>query len=220
MEITAAADSGTETRADQQSDADLAQDSMIKSCIVRIQEAFGPRIERILGSSGGLLVIMQPVDSAAEQLAIELSESIPVALMEPRTYLGLKRLGAASPVTEMKLLLDRQSDNDAGLESVYTQLARDKLNSAELLIDQGQLAGVADLLAAAMIAEVADRAGWAQLPNADEVSLWVYADALPNKLLLAEQATALVRAISLAKIPSIPEALVYEILADARTIIN
>ena len=97
---------------------------------------------------------------------------------------------------------------------------RSACSSAELLINQGQLAGVADLLAAAMIAGVVDRAGWAQLPNADEVSRWVYADALPNKRLLAEQGAGLVRAISLAKIPSVPEALVFDILADARLIIN
>jgi superfamily II DNA or RNA helicase len=219
-EIPAAADTGTAAQADQQPDADLAQDTMIKSCIVRIQEAFGSRIERILGSSGGLLVIMSPVDVPAEQFAIELSESIPVALMEPQTYLGLKRLGAASPIAEMKLLLDIRPDCEAGQESAYTRLAKDKLSSAELLIDQGQLVGAADLLAAAMIAGVADRAGWAQLPNADEVSLWVYTDALPNKHLLAEQGAGLVRAISLAKAPSIPEALVFEILEDARMIIN
>lgn len=229
-EIPAAADTETATQADQQAnadqagadqaDTDLAQDTMIKSCIVRIQEVFGSRIERIMGSSDGLLVIMGPVDDPAEQFANELSESIPVALMEPRTYLGLQRLGAASPVAGMELLLDTQADGEAEQESAFMRLAKDKLSSAELLIKQGQFAGVADLLAAAMIAGVADRAGWAQLPNADEVSLWVYADALPNKRLLAEQCTGLVRAISLARTPSIPEALVFEILADARMIIN
>ena len=54
----------------------------------------------------------------------------------------------------------------------------------------------------------------------DEVSLWVYADALPNDRLLPEQGAALVRAISLAKVSSIPEALVFEILEDARGIVG
>ena len=216
-EIPTPSSDETAPRVDQQSAADLDQDLIVKTCIVRLQEAFGPRIERILGASGGLLVIMSSVDASAEQVAIDLSESIPVALIEPQTFSGLKRLGAASPVAGMPLLLDRPSD--AEQESAYARLAKAKLSSAELLIEQGQLAGVADLLAAAMIAGVADRAGWTVLPNADDVSLWVYADALPNHLLPPEQGAALVRAISLAKVASIPDELVFEILADAREIV-
>src|SRR5690606_3451994 len=57
----------------------------LQRTVERIQAAFGAHIERILGAGGGLLVVLDAVTEAAEATASGLSDSVPVALIDPRT---------------------------------------------------------------------------------------------------------------------------------------
>ncbi len=62
-------------------------------CIQTLQRELGPRIERILGSGGRLLVVIDRVDEVASQLAENLSETVPVAVVDPLTLCGLQASG-------------------------------------------------------------------------------------------------------------------------------
>lgn len=197
-----------------------AEDTAVRECIVRIQQAFGSRIERILGSGGGLLVVMEPVDAEAEAIAEALSDSVPVALIEPRTLASLKRLGAASPVGETKTLFEAKADDGGQRISPFVQTALNKLRSAEVLIEQKSMAGTMELLASAMLAAAAAKAGLAQIPAMEDAGVWIYAQALSRGVVSPDQATALMRCLALARAPSVPEELIFQVLHDARLMVS
>ncbi len=56
-------------------------DENIRFCIEALQKELGSRIERILGSKGGLICVIDQVDSEGESLAVELSNKVPVAFI-------------------------------------------------------------------------------------------------------------------------------------------
>lgn len=78
----------------------------VRTTLLLIQQDFGPRIERILGARGGLLVVLDQVDEAADLAARDRSEPSPVALIDRRTLISLQRLGATSPAIETETLFD------------------------------------------------------------------------------------------------------------------
>jgi superfamily II DNA or RNA helicase len=199
--------------------ADSEEDAAIRECIVRLQECLGPRIERILGAGGGLLVVVDQLDEGSEETAAELSATVPVALIDPRTLAGLQRLGAASPVAESTVLFEAEQDETAKV-SPFVRVAQEKLRAAEVLIEQKCMSGAVELLASAMLAAAAGRAQASLVPAAEEASVWIYAEALPKGILLPEQANALTRAIAVSKAPQVPDNLIFEILEDARRLVG
>ena len=72
--------------------------TVITQCVISLQQTLGSRIERILGASGGLLVIIDRVDEETEAFASRLSldSQIPVALIDPLSLNSLRRLGIVS----------------------------------------------------------------------------------------------------------------------------
>lgn len=199
--------------------ADPEADLAVRRCIEQIQQAFGERVERVLASGGGLLVVMTPIEPADEQRASEFPESIPVALIEPRTLAGLQRVGLAAPKGELQALYDapRTGQEQA---SPLLGMAREKLRAAELLIEQRCAGSAVELLASAMLSAVAARARMSQAPSRERAAVWIYSEAMPKGHVLAEQASALTRAISLSEAPEVPEPLVFEILEDARMLVH
>lgn len=196
------------------------QDAAIRRCIEDIQNAFGSRVERILGSGGGLLVVMVPIESGDERTAEALSDAVPVALIEPRTLAGLQRLGAASPVGETHTLFDAGAEAQRPRASPLLRLAQEKLQSAEVLIEQKHAAGAVELLSSAMLSAAAGKADLSQAPNRDQAAVWVYSQAVPKGVLLPEQAGTVMRALSLSQAPEVPESLLFEVLEDARMLVE
>ncbi len=196
------------------------EDAAIRRCIEDIQAAFGPRIERILGSGGGLLVVMDPIDAEAEQTAQALSQVVPVALIDPRTLNGLQRLGAASPVGETKTYYELGQEQGQPRVSPLLRLAREKLRAAEVLIEQHCPSGVLELLSSAMLSTAAGKAELPQMPVPEEAGVWLYAEAVPKGIVTPDQATALLRAIALRTAPKVPDTLMYEVLEDARLLVD
>ena len=197
-------------------------DSAIRQLIVNIQNCFGTRIERILGAGGGLLVVLNAVDDADEDNARNLSEpDVPVALIDRRTLAGLQRLGAASPVAQTEVLFE-PGESEAGVEPVNPlhQTAEDKLKSAELLWAQHANAGVMDLLTAALLAKVSAIGGKSQTPPADQATVWLYGELLPQQRVTQEQAAVFARVFSLSQAPSVPDALIEQCLTDVRWLLS
>ena len=187
----------------------------IRRAILAVQDAFGSRIERILGSGGGLLVVLDRVDEAADRTAAAIPGRIPVALIDPRTLGGLRRLGAASPVAAAQTLFEAQAEGAAPAEPRLLTQARDKLRGAEVLIQQACPGPALDLLLGALLAAAAVRAGQATPPAPQQAGVWLYSEALPKGVLTQEQAGLVMRGLALAQgAEAVPEALVRALAAD------
>ncbi|TAN47649.1 MAG: helicase [Methylococcaceae bacterium] len=189
----------------------------ISALIVQIQTAFAPRIQRIMGANGGLLVVLEDCAAADEQLAETLSQAdVPVVVIAAQTLRSLQRLGL-SPVAE------REEWPAPVAEAVavhpFIKVATDKLQAAEVLWQQQCASGVLDLLAAGMLAAAAVLAGQTQLPAPEQASVWLYTDVLPQQLLTAEQVAAIIRVMALSLSPQVPDHLLEQCLQDARQLI-
>jgi hypothetical protein len=187
----------------------------IRRAILAVQDAFGSRIERILGSGGGLLVVLDRVDQAADQVAAAIPGRIPVALIDPRTLGGLRRLGAASPVAAAQTLFEAQAADAVPAEPRLLTQARDKLRGAEVLIQQSCPGPALDLLLGALLAAAAVRAGETTAPAPQQAGVWLYGEALPKGRLTPDQAGLIMRGLALAQgADAVPEPLVRALAAE------
>ncbi len=217
--VAAAAPAGGEERP-APAPTGTAEDASLAACIAEIQAAFGARIERIVGSQGGLIVVMEPIDAEAERISEGLSGTVPVALLDPRSFNALRRLGAASPLGETRSLYVSEQAAAPSPGAALLARAREKLRAAETLIDQDCPGAAAELLGSAMLSAVAARGGLAQPPAAQEAAVWIYGEAVPKGLLSLEQAAAVVRAGALGGAPQVPGALLEQVLEDARGLVD
>jgi superfamily II DNA or RNA helicase len=187
----------------------------IRHAIEAAQNAFGTRIERILGSGGGLLVVLDRVDAEADRLAAEISGQIPVALIDPRTLSGLRRLGDASPIARARPLVEPSEDRSRPQQPRLLSRAREKLQGAEILIQQACPAPAMDLLLGALLACAAVRAEQESPPTPQQAGIWLYSEALPKGILTQEEAGLLMRALALSQgAEAIPDALLRDLAAD------
>jgi superfamily II DNA or RNA helicase len=187
----------------------------IRRAILAVQDAFGSRIERILGSGGGLLVVLDRVDEAADQVAAAIPGRIPVALIDPRTLGGLRRLGTSSPVAAAQTLFEAQAADAVPAEPRLLTQARGKLRGAEVLIQQSCPGPALDLLLGALLAAAAVRAGETTAPAPQQAGVWLYGEALPKGRLTPDQAGLIMRGLALAQgADAVPEPLVRALAAD------
>jgi hypothetical protein len=194
----------------------MEDDGQIRQLIGKIQALFNTRIVRILGSGGGLLVVVEQHSDTDEDSAKYLSEpDVPVVVIDSRTLAGLQRLGTASPVAELRLLFEPEVQSRKTINPLF-ESAEAKLRSAEILLGQQSAAGVMDLLASSMLTMAAAIAGLTQVPASDKAAIWLYSEVLPQQLLTQEQVVAIVRTLSLSQNQSVPVNLIEQSLADAR----
>lgn len=199
---------------------DGATEQAITECINQLQQAFGPRIERVLGAGGGLVVVMDRVDPEADQVAARLSRVVPVALVDPITLAGLARLGAASPVAaDARSLYDAASDSTLSGRSRLAQLAGEKFRAALMLLEQGLADSGLELLMSALLAIAGDRAGLASPVSLQEAAVWTYAEAIPQGVLREQEAALLMRGIGLSQAASAPVDLIRALATEAEEFI-
>jgi superfamily II DNA or RNA helicase len=207
-------------------EAEVLPAEEVRRCVIALQEAFGPRIERILASRGGLLVVLDHTDEAADRLAQQISDRVPIALIDRRTLAGLRRLGAASPAAEGETLYASASATAAPDRHPLARQAESKLEAARLLLAQTQagtpLGGPAtDLLLGALLCAAALLAGRDQPPEPREAGIWLYAEAIPRGAIEPPDAALVMRAIALAQGgDSVPPALLQDLASDAATFIR
>ncbi len=195
----------------------IAEDnSRISALIVQLQTAFTPRIQRIMGANGGLLVVLEHCTQEDEQLAETLSQAdVPVAVIAAQALRSLQRLGL-SPVSEHELLPVVET---VAAVNPLIKVATNKLQAAEILMQQHCTAGVLDLLATSMLTATAVLAGQTHTPAPESTSVWLYTDILPQQLLTAEQVAAVVRVMALSQSPQVPDHLLEQCMQDARQLI-
>ncbi len=191
-------------------------DEAVRLCVSGIQQAFGSRIERILGAGGGLLVVLDRVDPEAERVMERISETVPVALIDTRTLNSLRKLGAASPLGETKTYYEALSEHSGQEVPPLLAMAQRKLKAAEVLIEQQCTDDAVELLCSSLLAAAAGEAGLKHPPAPNEAGVWLYGEALPNGLLNQEQGAAIMRAVSLIGAPTVPATLIQTVLEDTR----
>lgn len=190
--------------------ADDGEAEIIRQAVVGIQSAFGPRIERVLAKAGGLLAVVSQWQDDDEQAAQELSTAtLPVAVIDSRTWRSLQRLGKASPLAEVATVFE-QAEIAKVEENPLLSLAEQKRHSAKVLLEQQCHAGVMDLLASALLLKLAAFNGQDQVPAATDAAVWLYGELLPKGLLTAEQAARVLQVVSLNLASNVPEVLVRQ----------
>jgi superfamily II DNA or RNA helicase len=195
----------------------------ITRCVEELQAAFGPRIERILGAGGGLLVVMDRVDESADRLTTQLSKQVaeeievevPLALVDPLTLKSLQRLGSASPVQEGETYYTAEGDSRAS-ESVLLRQAKEHFAAAELLLEQARNGPALELLNTALLATAAARGGQSRTPTTEQAGVWLFSEALPQGWLDQGQAALIMRGLSLAQAAELPDGLLASLLEDSR----
>jgi hypothetical protein len=197
----------------------------VRRCVVALQEAFGPRIERILVSRGGLLVVMDRTDEEADRTAQGLSDQVPVALIDRRTLAGLQRLGAASPAAEGEILFDATAQSGRPEAHPLVRQAQAKLDGARVLLDQTRagapLGGPAmELLQSSLLCASALLAGRAQPPGPRDAGIWLFGEAIPTGAIDQSDAALVMRAIALAQdADAVPLALLEALAADTEVFV-
>lgn len=190
-----------------------AVEESLTLCIKELQKTFGPRIERITGMDGGLLVVVDRFDNEMDAMSERLSDTVSVAFIDRRTLNGLERLGAVSELTESKVLYNSLETVTPKVNTLST-LARKKLKAARILMDQQCVDGVADLLLSSMLAAASSRAGMDDSVSEQNAGVWLWSEAVPKGLIDQKDATLIMRGLTLAQSPSVPEPLLKELLED------
>ena len=199
-------------------DEQEADNKYVSALITKIQTAFSPRIERILASSGGLLVVVNQIAQNDDVLAQQLSKTeLPVVVIDARTLNSLQRLGTSSPIANAKIIIEEENQQD--VINPLVKIALDKLRSAEILVDQQCYAGVMDILATTMLTVATYVSGQQQLPTQEKATVWLYSDVLPKQTMTADQIAAIVRVLSLSKNIDVPDELVEQALSDAQALV-
>jgi superfamily II DNA or RNA helicase len=194
---------------------EAALEQAITQCIEELQRAFGTRIERILGSGGGLLAVLDRVDAAADQVAERLSRQVPVALIDHLALKGLQRLGSGSPLAQARSYYDGASPSGKGGPSRLRRQAAEKLQAARVLLDQQMNESALELMVGALLSAAADRAGRETPLAREEIGVWAFGEALPQGILDQQEVGLLMRALSFVQGRDVPERLMIELAEDA-----
>ena len=137
-----------------------------------------------------------------------------MAVIDQRTLSGLERLGAGSPVAESRTYFDAAKKDDEQAVSRLLSLAAEKVKAANVLIEQQCFAAAMELFVSALLSAAADRAGIETPVTVQNAGVWLYGEALPKGFLNQDEATLIMRAVSLAQSSAVPESLLTELRMD------
>ncbi|HPE61011.1 MAG TPA: DEAD/DEAH box helicase [Thiolinea sp.] len=199
--------------------ADPALEQQLHRTILGLQQHFGLRIERMLGSNGGLLVVLDQVTEQDDERLEQMETALPVALMDPRSLQRLQKLGAASPLHDARELELPEPDS-LPPNARLLQLAREKLQAAEVLLEQGLHHITADMLVSACLQAATYKAGQETPPSDREAALWLYGEALPNGWLDADTVALVSRTLALARTQNLPALMLEGLLEDMRRFVE
>jgi hypothetical protein len=212
---------------------DPQTDPAIAAAIAGLQQHFGDRLERVMGSAGGVLGILSeyrdgdeeavadiaakltvPARAAVQPDAVSAVPAFPLSVIDQRGWRSMQRLGNASPLASATLHYQADAPAAAGPSRLWLG-AQEKLAGAETLARAGQGRAAAELLAAVLRAASAVRGGLTQPPASGQIALWLYAEAVPRGWLAADEAAAVLRAEALVQAETIPESLLQQLFDDA-----
>lgn len=197
----------------------LQFDQLVQHTLEKIKKKFTTRIEQVLASHEGLLVVVNEMVSKDEEIALKLSEDqLVVVVIDAKTMNNLSRLKAASPVADVKVIFGRERKVSDQINPLI-KIAQDKLRSAQVLVEQNCFAGVMELLASSMLAVAAFSCGKQQIPTLEQATVWLYKDILPQQVMTTEQIANIGRVVALNQNLDVPEILIRQAVSDAKVLL-
>ncbi len=176
--------------------------------VTALQRALGDRIERMVISGGGLVLVVDRVDDQAHAAAEAHEDLVPVAVVDGRTAAALTRLGSlAGPPVYQRPPAPAVSPNVA--------LARRKLRAAATLGAAGCDGEALGLALAGLLLAWAVRAGEDDAPEGHEALRWVLGTLVPQGVVDADEALLVGAATAFAGSESPPKELVPRVLEAA-----
>ncbi len=207
--------------ADRAESGDVAREAAITQCVELLQQRLGARIERILGAGGGLMVVVDRVDEDAWRFSLELSETmdIQVALVDPMSLNSMRRLGLVSE-DQKGVYCDVAESGSVDTVPPLIRFATERIEAAEVLLEQGACGPALELLASAMVAAVAGRGELQKAPTFEQAGIWIYSEALPGGWIDESQAALVMRSLALLNAVSVPIEQLQELLLEARGLLT
>lgn len=124
-------------------------------------------------------------------------------------------------MTESRTLFEAAPRTAPQREPPLLRQAREKLQGAEVLIQQACPAPAMDLLLGALLAAAAERAGQKVPPVPQQAGVWLYGEALPKGALSQDQAGLVMRAMALAQgADAVPEPMLRGLAADVSAFVQ
>jgi superfamily II DNA or RNA helicase len=192
-------------------------DPSLAHLVASLQGTLGERVERVVATGGGLVVVVAGrVDAATEAQVASLEGEVPVAVVDSRSWAALTRLGPSSPWSEGPTVFEAPA---AAHRPPEPRPAERKLRAAEALAESGHGREALNLAAASMLLALGDRLG-EEPPTPEQAAVWLHAEAIPRGLVDVQEAAALSRSLALASAPRVPEELVTAVLTDARAMLG
>ena len=139
-----------------------------------------------------------------------------VRLVFGRVWCGLQRLGDASPILQTETYFNAADEQPESKKSPLIVIAKEKLETAEVLLEQEIYSIAANLLITSLLASVAGKAGQDKAPTPEEAGIWVYSEALGKGWLDQEQANMIMRHLAVTQAADIPRELLERLLDDVR----
>lgn len=190
-------------------------DDQLAKVLSLLQQSFGKNIEQVLAKNSGLLIIVDRLNQHMEDTVDELNVDLNIAIIDRRTQQQLAKLGADDPIADARII---ELVEITEKPSIWQQQAKDKLSSAKFLFEHKQ-EGVIDLLSTAISACITELAAKSQLINAEDLPVWLFSQGVPKQLITDQQATKMIKIVSLKHAASIPEELIQQALADTELLI-
>ncbi|WP_290648464.1 DEAD/DEAH box helicase, partial [Aquisalimonas sp.] len=202
--------------AEHEVDDDPVDAPEVSTAISQLRLGFGDRLERVVGSGGGIIGVLTHYQDGDEATAEAISSAdLPVTVLDVRGFKSLERLGSASPL-RTATDHDQAASRDARTPVARMVQVQETLAAAESLFQSDQYRAAAELIAATLRSNAALRGHLAQPPAAADMTAWLYAEAVPRGWLDNEEATAILKAEGLARSVDLPPPLVEQALNEAR----
>ena len=190
------------------------------ACAVEaLQVALGSRLERLLVASAGLLALVDRVDDALRSEATAAADPISVTVLDTATWHALRRFAGETAFAGAQEAYARLDEVPAPDPDPLLALARRKLDAAGVLRERGCVADALECLTAAVLAELARRAGERVAPPAAEAAAWLFGSAVPGGQVEVEDAHLALRLQALSLARSVPETLVEAAFGDVSRLI-
>ena len=186
--------------------------------IEALQVALGTRLERLLVASAGLLALVDRVDDALRSEATAAADPISVTVLDTATWHALRRFAGETAFAGAQEAYARPDEVPAPADPLLA-LAHRKLDAAGVLRERGCVADALECLTAAVLAELARRAGERVAPPAAEAAAWLFGSAVPGGQVAVEDAHLALRLQALSLARSVPEALVEAAFGDVSRLI-
>ncbi len=149
----------------------------VLQAIEALTRELGAALERVLVARSGVVAIVDQLTDQAMQVGVSIGERCrtEVAVLDPRTWASLQRMGGAAATGEVEERY-RREEPAAVSESPLLAMARRKVTSARVLLASDCAGDAATLLADALRLALAGRAGRGEAFDPPAMIGWLYGE--------------------------------------------